>query len=179
MKILVLLSGGLDSSLVLATCVGQGHSCSAVGFDYGQPHLIELEQAAQIARHYSTPFRVVPLPTMPRVNDVVFAGRNLVLIAQALAIAAAEKFDAVAVGCNESDWMRFPDCRPGFWNAVRTAAEAYGVKVLTPLLHSWKAQIVHEAERIGVPIELTWSCYAPQDGLPCGQCLACETRNAA
>ena len=178
MKVLVLLSGGLDSTVVLATCM-QEHECSSVGFDYGQKHLIELDRAAQIAKWYKVPFRRIALGSMPLIDDVVFAGRNLVMAATAIAIAQAEGQDAVALGCNESDWARFPDCRPPFWSAVRTAAESYGISVITPLLHVWKGVVVEQARTLGVPIELTWSCYSPRGDEPCGECLACRTRNEA
>jgi 7-cyano-7-deazaguanine synthase len=179
MKILVALSGGLDSAVVLASLVGDRHDCHAVGYDYGQPHAIELEYARKLAAHYSVPFEVEHLHHMPRVDDVVFAGRNLVLASAAVAKAHADGFDGVAFGCNASDWERFPDCRPAFWKAVQSAAETYDIKVWTPLLHSWKAEIAREAKRLGVPLDLTWSCYAPINGAPCGECLACTVRQKA
>ncbi len=174
---LVLLSGGLDSAVVLAAAIADKHIVEGVGFDYGQPHAIELDYAAKIAAHYSVPFRRVTLHHMPRVNDVVFAGRNMVLASQAVAIAAAEGFGAIALGCNFSDWERFPDCRPAFWRSIREAArDAYGVSVLLPLLGMTKTQVVRKARKLAVPVAETWSCYAPKDGAPCGECLACETR---
>lgn len=176
MKTLILLSGGLDSAVVLAL---QSGPCEAIGFDYGQPNRIELDRAAQIATHYGVPFSVLSLPQMPLVNDVVFAGRNLVMAAVAVAHAQAKGFGAVAVGCNASDWERFPDCRPPFWKAVNAAAKAYGVRVASPLLHHWKGAIIELARSLGVPIELTWSCYQPKDSGPCGECLACRTRSEA
>jgi 7-cyano-7-deazaguanine synthase len=179
---LVCLSGGLDSAVVLASLLRvEGEVGSAVGFDYGQPHVIELDYAERLAAHYGVPFRRVRLPPMPLVNDVVFAARNMVLASHAVAIAAAEGFGAVAFGCNFSDWERFPDCRPAFWKRLGEAArEAYGVGLMTPLLHMTKAQVVHCAREIGVPIDQTWSCYAPTaEGAPCERCLACETRRSA
>lgn len=178
MRMLVLLSGGLDSAVVLAAAV-QEHECEAVGFDYGQRHSIELEYAERLAEHYSVPFRRLPLRHMPLVNDVVFAGRNLVLAATAIAIAQAEKFDAIAVGCNQSDWERFPDCRPEFWRRVQDVARFYDVEVITPLLYYWKAEVVKKARELAIPIDLTWSCYSPEDGKPCGKCLACKVRKDA
>ena len=177
MKILVLLSGGLDSAVVLASLLRDEHECSAVGFDYGQKHLIELEYAEQIAAYYRVPFRRICLPKMPLVNDVVFAGRNLVLAAHAIAIAQAEDFEAIAVGCNESDWERFPDCRPEFWRKIQDAAHFYDIEVLMPMLYCWKADVVKLAKELNVPA--TWSCYSPQDNEPCGECLACKTRKDA
>ncbi len=178
MKILVLLSGGLDSAVVLASLVGE-HACFAVGYDYGQPHKIELDRAAKVAAHYLVPFAVEKLPPIPLVNDVVFAARNLILVSHAIARAQTYNLEAVAVGCNESDWARFPDCRPAFWNHLRYAAEVYNIKVLTPLLHEWKGGVVEHARRLSVPVDLTWSCYSPRDGKPCRECLACTTRQEA
>ena len=179
MKTLVLLSGGIDSAVVLAVCVADGDECLAVGFDYGQPHVIELDHARDVADDFGVPYEQVRLPAMPKVDDVVFAGRNLVLISLAIAMAQARGFDRVAVGCNASDWIRFPDCRPEFWRNVERCAQAYGVIVLTPLIHMSKLDVVKHAAKLNVPIGLTWSCYAPQDGEPCGKCLACEIRNGA
>jgi 7-cyano-7-deazaguanine synthase len=179
MKTLVLLSGGIDSAVVLAGCVASGDECLALGFDYEQPHDIELDHAANIASFYNVVFQRSILPRMPLANDVVFAGRNLVLVSHAIAIAQARKFDRVAVGCNASDWPRFPDCRPQFWRDVNRCAEAYGITVLAPLVYLSKRDVVEQARKLNVPIRLTWSCYSPQDGKPCGECLACETRNGA
>jgi 7-cyano-7-deazaguanine synthase len=177
---IVLLSGGLDSAVVLAACVGQGDEVAAIGFDYGQPHRIELEHAATIAEHYEVPFELIFIAEMPKIDDVVFAGRNLVLAAHAIALAHARGVDRIAIGCNASDWERFADCRPEFWHALhRCARGAYGIDVLTPLLYADKRDVVAQAHRLNVPIGLTWSCYAPQEGKPCGKCLACETRKDA
>jgi len=179
MNVLVALSGGLDSAVVLASLIKE-HECSAIGFDYGQDHLIELDYAEKIAAHFAVPFhRQWIIPELPLVDDVVFAGRNLVLVAHALSHAQAAKFEAVAFGSNQSDWERFPDCRPAFWKAIQAAAEAYNVLVLTPLLYSWKAEIGRTARALGVPIEQTWSCYSPRLGESCGECLACKMRMEA
>jgi 7-cyano-7-deazaguanine synthase len=180
-RTLVLLSGGLDSTVVLAACVAQGDECLAVGFDYNQDHHIELDHAEDIAAHFAVPFERVGLPAMfnAKVDDVVFAGRNLILAALAIGMAQADTFDRIAVGCNASDWARFPDCRPEFWRNLDYCASAYGVKVVTPLIYMSKRDVVETARKLKVPIELTWSCYSPQDGHPCGECLACTTRQEA
>lgn len=179
MRSLVLLSGGLDSAVVLARLVGADRECEAVGFDYGQRHIIELDHAEQIARYFCIPFEIVRLPLMPLINEVVFAGRNLVLAAHGVALAQARGFDEVAVGCNASDWFHFPDCRPPFWHSIEGAAAGYGVKVITPLIHHPKSAVIQAARDLKVPIELTWSCYNPCGEKPCGECLACKTRMEA
>jgi 7-cyano-7-deazaguanine synthase len=178
MKVLVCLSGGIDSATVLAMMKEQRHQCEVLLFDYAQHHIIELEYARELAD--GLVIHKVELAPMPLVDDVVFAGRNLVLASHAISIAASHKMDAVAFGCNQSDWARFPDCRPLFWRAVGYAAsEAYGIRVLLPLLRMIKAEVVAEARRLAVPLDRTWSCYHPRGGKPCGECLACRVRRDA
>lgn len=187
-RIIVLLSGGLDSSVVLAAALRDGQECSALAFDYGQRHIVELESAETIAEHFGVPFEVKTILGMgiAKIDDVVFAGRNLLLAAWAVSIAQARGLDAIALGCNGSDWVRFPDCRPSFWGPLRDAAQAaYGITVMTPLLHASKIDVVRAARDLGVPIERTWSCYEPimdpehGDHQQCGRCLACKVRNEA
>lgn len=178
-KTIVLLSGGLDSSTLLALFVNASECHLALGFDYGQPHHIELKRAALIAKHFNIPFEIVRLPHLPKVNDVVFAGRNMVFISHAIAFAQARGFHRVAAGPNAGDWQQFPDCRPDFWRQIAICAEAYGVQVVTPFIHARKSDIVKQARLLKVPIELTWSCYDPQGEEPCGKCLACKVRKEA
>lgn len=172
MKKLLLLSGGLDSAL----CLARYGADLAVGFAYGQPHLIELGAASRVARHYGVPFETHTLPSMPRVDDVVFAGRNAVMLAVGAAIAQERGMSVVVIGCNFSDAQRFPDCRPEFIRAMNLAFQsAYGVGVSAPLLTTTKAQIVAEAKQRNLPE--TWTCYSPaSSNLPCYRCHSCEGR---
>lgn len=167
---LLLLSGGMDSAL----CLARYGASYCVGFDYGQPHAVELEYAALIAEHYGVPFRRVVIPSMPKVDDVVFAGRNAVLLAMAAALAQEKGLGAIVIGSNFSDAERFPDCRPAFITAMSQALRAaYSVSVFAPLLHLTKGQIVAEARERGVPA--TWTCYAPtEEGRQCGACYSCR-----
>lgn len=167
---LLLLSGGMDSTLCLH--LHRAKIVMAVGFDYGQPHVIELDYAARTASKYGVPFQRVDLPTMPKVNDVVFAGRNAVFIAAAVATAQANGLGGVMIGCNYSDNARFPDCRPHFIDALSSAyKEAYGVSVCAPLLTTSKVEVVRKARELALPP--TWTCYAPIEQHPCGACYAC------
>jgi 7-cyano-7-deazaguanine synthase len=177
-KVMVLLSGGLDSATVLALM--RGHERMAIGFDYGQRHRIELDRAAEIAASEIVPFEVVQVPVMPKIDDVVFAGRNAVLISIAASVAVTRGCEAVAIGCNFTDWERFPDCRPAFVKAMGSALEeGYGIKLIAPVLHMSKFQVVEAAKSLNVKIDRTWSCYTPRDGAQCGYCAACKVRDTA
>jgi len=167
---LILLSGGLDSAL----CLARYGADLAIGFDYGQRHLIELSYAEKLAEAAKVPFERRPLQSLPRIDAVVFAGRNAVMLAAGAAIAQARGLDAVVIGCNFTDAQRFPDCRPAFIKAMSDALHgAYGVRVAAPLLTMTKAQIVAEARERG--IAKTWTCYAPTPtGKHCGECYSCK-----
>lgn len=178
----ILLSGGIDSATALA--MAGADATIAIGFDYGQEHRIELGRAQQIADHYGVPFQSVKLPIYaPNKTDaVVFDCRNAAFIGVGALIASSHGCDAIHIGANASDWARFPDCRPGFYDALRAAyaVAEYGVRISTPLLHMTKTDVVSKARSLGVPLELTWSCYAPTpDEQQCGECLACQTKAAA
>lgn len=167
---LVLLSGGMDSAL----CLSRFGAALAVGFDYGQNHLVELDYAEKVAAHYKTPFVRVSLPEMPKVNDVVFSGRNAVLLAHGVSMAQQRGFTSVMIGCNFSDSLRFADCRPTFIRSIDSAmTAAYGVRVFAPLLSLTKAQIVKACEEEKVP--QTWTCYTPtSENKQCGVCHSCK-----
>jgi 7-cyano-7-deazaguanine synthase len=178
LKAMILLSGGIDSAVCLA--MHRDDRRVAIGFDYGQPHAIELEWAKLIAERESVPFEVVTLPGMGKVGPLVFAGRNAVLISVAASRAAAMGFDAVVIGSNFSDHQDFPDCRREFLQPLGEAIKfAYGISVLAPLLWKTKAQVVEDAKDLGIPLELTWTCYEPRKGQPCRKCHSCKVREAA
>lgn len=171
---LVLLSGGLDSTLCLDLAVEDGGKVFAVGFDYGQDHGIELEYAERTAARLGVPFKVIWLPKLPRPDGLVFSGRNLLICAYAITEAVALGCDSIVVGANKSDHKDFPDCRPEFFFGLSEAAKAYGVSVLTPLLGMSKSDVVRVAESRGLGLVHTWTCYSPKDGGPCGECYSCK-----
>lgn len=171
MSSLLLLSGGMDSSLLAHT---RKDVSLCVGFDYGQPHKVELGYAKATADSLGLKFMRVRIQALPKVNDVVFAGRNAILLSSAAAIAQSRGLSKVLIGCNKSDEERFPDCRPPFLDGMNMVLASYGVSVEAPLLHMTKAEVKQHYSKI--PSASSWSCYSPVDGKPCGMCLACLTR---
>lgn len=171
MSKLLLLSGGLDSTLIAYT---DPDIRLCIGVDYGQPHAIELEKADATAERLDLPFYVIHLPTIPKVNDVVFAGRNAVLLSVAASVAQVEGLTSVVIGCNRSDAERFPDCRPEFIDAMNSAFKSYGITVETPLISMSKSEVVIAAREAGVEENMTLTCYAPVNGKPCGVCYSCK-----
>ena len=106
--------------------------------------------------------------------------------ALALSLAEATGAERLVLGVNAVDYSGYPDCRPDYLEAfqqladlaTRAGREGHGVRLWAPLVEWDKPRIVREALRLGVPLELTWSCYAGGDQ-PCGVCDSCRIRDAA
>lgn len=167
----------------------RGRLASVVLFAYGQPHgFPELGAAAKWAEKHNVKEHYVRVSLRAEAMDIgvgvpgarVVPGRNLVLIAHAINIAAATGASSVWIGCNADDAADYPDCRPPFILAASRLGEEFGVVVEAPLLHMTKADVVREAQRLGVDVGATWSCYQPTAMCkPCGTCNACKLRIAA
>lgn len=201
---LVVLSGGLDSTVCMALAVeATGVAPLALTFDYGQRHRVELDRAAGVAGHYRSEHLVVRLDTAawggsaltdPTI-DVPIGGsssgipvtyvpaRNSIFLAVALGVAEARDLDAVWIGVNAIDYSGYPDCRPEFIEAFRGVArtgqkrgvEGNPVELRTPLIDCTKEEIVRLGIGHDAPLALTWSCYLGGDQ-PCRTCDACRLR---
>jgi 7-cyano-7-deazaguanine synthase len=204
----VLLSGGLDSSTVLAIARERGYDVTTLTFDYGQKHKRELNSARRIAKHFKVKEHiVVPLDLgrllrsslttrsmdipQRRTRKEVSSGipstyvpsRNIIFLSIAASIAESGGAEAVFIAANSVDFSGYPDCTPEFIQAFQRALEVgtkagkegRGVKVEAPILMMPKSDIVKEAVRLKVPLELTWSCYRG-GAKACGRCDSCLLR---
>jgi len=169
-KSLLLLSGGLDSAVCLAS-IGGIELC--LGVDYGQNHLIELTKAKELAEASHIEYIEMKIERLKKADDLVFAGRNLLLIALAASVAQSRGIHQIIIGCNKSDYEMFPDCRGYFLTAASIAVSAYNCILSAPLINRTKAEVVSMAKEAGIPIGSTWTCYSPIKDNPCGMCYAC------
>ena len=106
--------------------------------------------------------------------------RNGVFLSIAAALAEKERCDAIFIGVVQEDSSGYPDCGASFIGAFERALDLgtsrdFHPRIKTPLVHLSKAQIVSLALEIGVPLELTWSCYEREDAA-CGLCDSCLLR---
>jgi 7-cyano-7-deazaguanine synthase len=204
-RAVVLLSGGLDSATVLAMAREAGHECYALSVHYGQRHSIELEAAAKIARVFGAQdHRImgvdlagiggsaltdasIGVPREPTAGIPVtyVPARNTLMLSLALGWAEVLEAQHVFIGVNALDYSGYPDCRPEFVAAfqhladvgTKAGVEGRGVRLVAPLLHWSKAQIIQEGMRLGVDYSLTVSCYqADPQGRACGVCDSCRLR---
>jgi len=196
MKQVVLLSGGVDSSVLLYRAARQGDEVVALTIDYGQIQRSEARASMQIARSCGVPHLVlsvrdaglflksaltgyIEVPFGPQTVGTIHATyvpyRNAFLIILASMVAHSEEYDTVAIAIHARD-RNYPDCTEKFVQAMQALLDCYnGTHLDAPFLHFAKHEIVRLGESYGVPWELTWSCYRSTD-VHCFDCPSCFER---
>ncbi|MEQ8785387.1 MAG: 7-cyano-7-deazaguanine synthase QueC [Pirellulaceae bacterium] len=200
----VVLSGGMDSAVLLYHLNSLSHDLKAISVNYGQRHARELEAAAELCRRLDVEHRVVDLRSLAAIlgknslSDVsvdvpeghyqeesmkltVVPNRNMLLLSVAIAWAVSLKYDHVAYGAHSGDHAIYPDCRPEFVDAMDRAAglcDWHPLSILRPFVHLDKGDIARRGDELGVPFDITWTCYKGGQR-HCGKCGACQERREA
>jgi 7-cyano-7-deazaguanine synthase len=171
---LVLLSGGIDSSAVLALTLEVGTSASALFVDYGQAAASsEAKASAAIAGHFGVEYQSLTC-TGQTFGAGEIRGRNAFLVHTALMVLRQTKA-VVVLGIHAGTTYR--DCSPSFLELMQRSYDFHTggqVSLAAPLVDQVKGDVVRLASEMGVPVELTYSCEAANE--PCGKCLSCRDR---
>ena len=205
-KAVILLSGGLDSTTVLAIAKEQNYDCYALSFDYGQKQRSELESSIAIAKKSNViEHRIMKISlndiggsaltdkdiSVPKFSDsddipiTYVPARNTIFLSFALAWAEVVDCQTIFIGVNALDYSGYPDCRPEFIEAFETMAnlatkqsvEGGKIQIKTPLINMTKDEIIKKGLSLGVDYSETTSCYdANSLGEACGECDACVLR---
>ncbi len=205
-KALVLLSGGLDSSVVLSVCQDKGYDIYAISFDYGQRHKVELEYAKFQATFFNCisheVFKMefyggsaltddIKVPknrdshSMSKDIPVTYVpSRNIVFLSFASGYAECHDIDNIFIGVNAIDYSGYPDCRKNFIDnfeklinkSTKKGLEGSKFKINTPLINLSKKDIIKLGHKNGVDFSMTSSCYSPQLKKNCGVCDSCLLR---
>lgn len=202
-KALVSLSGGMDSTTVLAEAIFRyGHdNVEAVGFFYQSKHN-EFENAAaqQIADYYKVPYQLIDLSGVMRgfksnlmmdggdipeghyeeesMSKTVVPGRNIIFASVLTGLAWSKEIDEVWMGMHSGDHAIYEDCRPTFFysmNAAVVSGSGERVRLVAPFLYGNKTSIIKRGFNLGVPYLLTRTCYKSQP-VACGKCGSCQER---
>lgn len=188
-KAVVLVSGGLDSTTVLAIAQAQGYQCYTLSFDYGQRHRVELEAAKAIsvemdAKEHKTVLldlgtiggsaltdQKIDVPefdaSQTGIPITYVPARNTVFLSIALGWAEVLNAQTLFIGVNAVDYSGYPDCRPEFIKAfelmanlaTKAGVEGETLTIQTPLINLSKAEIIQKGLELGVNYAKTISCY--------------------
>jgi 7-cyano-7-deazaguanine synthase len=201
-RAVVILSGGMDSSTAAYIAKKENYEIVAVHFNYAQrTQTKELQAFRAIAKSLDAKTYEIDLPFFKTIGasalvdesievptDGIKPGvpityvpfRNGIFLSIAAAIAEKEGAQAIYIGVVEEDSSGYPDCRESFIEAMERAInlgtkDETKIEIKTPLIHLKKEDIVTKALELGVPLELTWSCYKEEEEA-CGVCDSCRLR---
>lgn len=203
-KIVVIHSGGLDSTVLLYYLLDLDYEVKSLSIDYGQRHRRELDAAQAICLEKEVEHTVADLSglqpllagsalTSPdvevpegeyageNVKVTVVPNRNMIMLAVAAGYAISSGFGAIAYAAHAGADVSYPDCRPEF---AMTMKQALGVchfepiQLLVPFINRQKFEIIKFGAAKGVPFGQTWSCYKGGEK-QCGRCSTCKERRGA
>jgi 7-cyano-7-deazaguanine synthase len=199
----VLVSGGMDSC-VTAALAAQKYNLALLHLNYGQrTEQRELRSFHDIAAFYqvqkqlvvdvshfaliggsSLTDRQIPVQQADLHNTEIPGSyvpfRNANLLAVAVSWAEVIGATRIFIGAVEEDSSGYPDCREQFFKAFNRVISLgtktrSGIRIVAPLLHNSKKQIVETAAKLKAPLQFTWSCYQNEDQA-CGVCDSCALR---
>ncbi len=199
----VLASGGMDSCVCIGIAA-QDYNIALLHLNYGQrTERRELKSFHEIADHYGAFKRLVismehlslirgssltdpsvPVSKADLANKSIPSSyvpfRNANLLSVAVSWAEVLGATAIFVGAVEEDSSGYPDCRREFYNAFEEVIKEgtkpeTNIRIITPIIHQSKRDIVLRGMALGAPLHLTWSCYQNEE-VACGVCDSCALR---
>ena len=202
-KAVCIMSGGMDSTLSAYMMRDAGYEIIAVHFNYEQntqqkelecfeniakaldvkeKYVLNLDFFKQLGASALTDSSIdVPTGGVEEGVPVTYVPfRNGIFLSMAAAIAEKEGASVLSIGVVEEDSSGYPDCREEYIQAMQRAInlgtkDETNIEIKMPLVHLKKSEIVQEALKRSVPLELTWSCYKNEDKA-CGICDSCRLR---
>jgi 7-cyano-7-deazaguanine synthase len=203
-RAVILVSGGMDSATAVYEAMDRGYESYLLHTSYGQETADRERECAEALAaevdaadflHVETGHLAAIGASSLTDDEMAVAEadmdsdeiptsyvpfRNANLLAMATSYAEANDCGAVFIGAHSEDFSGYPDCRPAFFDAFQRVVEV-GTKPETdisleaPFVEWSKTDIAERGLDLGVPYELTWSCY--RDEAPaCGTCDACAFR---
>lgn len=203
-KAVILVSGGMDSATAVFEAMDRGYETYLLHTSYGQETadrefecaraLADEVEAAHFLHVTTEHLSTIGASSLTDENlDVGDADleseeiptsyvpfRNANLLSMGVSFAEANECDAVFIGAHSEDFSGYPDCRPVFFDAFQQVIEAgtkpeTDIELVAPFVEWSKTDIADRGFQLGVPYELTWSCYRDEQPA-CGTCDACAFR---
>jgi 7-cyano-7-deazaguanine synthase len=197
-RAIVLLSGGLDSAVALYWARSKGFLVETLTMNYFLRGRRETETARELARFNHVKHREINLdflkeiedleigsnPSLSRAESSYIPSRNIIFYGIASSFAEVSNSRFIVGGHNKDDIKNFPDSSLKFFRLFNSATKtgllsgARTGRVIVPLAELSKAEVIKLGSKLGVPFELTWSCYK-SSRKPCGKCHSCTLRRTA
>lgn len=204
MKVVVLVSGGMDSVTALYRAAQDHEILAGLSFDYGSKHNHrEIPFARKHCDLLGVPHQVVSLPFMNELfeSDLLRSGgdipeghyeaenmkqtvvpfRNGILLSIAAGFAESAGAQGLVIAAHSGDHAIYPDCREDFMKPMSEAISAgtyADLEVLRPFIDLRKEDIAAVGAEMDVDFSLTWSCYKGKE-IHCGKCGTCVERKEA
>lgn len=204
MKVIVLVSGGMDSVAALYDAAEDHEVVGTVSFDYGSKHNHkEIPFARYHAEKLGVPHQVIPLGFVNEMfsSDLLKSGgdipeghyeesnmkatvvpfRNGIMLSIAAGFAESQEAEGLVIAAHSGDHAVYPDCREEFMqsmgDAIRLGTYA-DIQLIRPFIDVRKEDIAARGHELGVDFSQTWSCYKGGD-IHCGRCGTCVERREA
>lgn len=197
-KVVLILSGGVDSTTLLYLLVKKGFEVKTISFDYGQKHKKELKMARKTCSKLNIENKIINLRNLAPIlksaltdkkekipeghyedkvmKQTVVPNRNMIMLSIAMAYAISLKYNYIAYAAHSGDHTIYPDCRPVFVDRISKLAEVIDykpIRILTPFVNKTKTDIIKIGKKLGIDYSITWSCYCggKKPCLKCGTCI--------
>jgi len=202
-RVIVLLSGGMDSCVCAALAVRDFDEVAALHVSYGQrteqrerqsflaicdrlnikQRLVVRNEALRAVGGSALTDKNIAVPTTPvrtgQIPVTYVPFRNAHFLSVAVSWAEVLGASAIYIGAVEPDSSGYPDCRPAYYEAfnrvIQAGTKEGNIEILTPLIAMHKAEIIRLGLELNAPFDLTWSCYSGEDRA-CGMCDSCVLR---
>lgn len=200
MKIILIFSGGMDSTTLLYKLLAEKNEVKTISFNYGQRHKLELEKAAETCKKLKIEHKIIDISFIKdlvsnsaltgeievpeghyaaeNMKLTVVPNRNMIMASIAIGYAVNEEFDAIALGVHAGDHQIYPDCREEFivkLKDIALIANFRSIQVLAPFLKIDKGDIAKIGKELQVDYSSTLTCYKGTE-IPCGKCGSCTER---
>lgn len=174
-KVIVLFSGGIDSTACIHYYKGLGFYVEGLFINYGQKSFkYEKRAVSKLSKHFGISTKIISVTTKPIVNNGIIQGRNNFLLSIAL---MNFPFSTGLISLGIHSGTKYPDCSKEFVYMTQEIFNLYSsgnISVDAPFIDMSKGEIFEFCKKHNLPLNLTYSCENGSNLQPCGKCSTCK-----
>lgn len=202
-KCVIIVSGGIDSGVLMSWLYHKGYNIYALTFNYGQSHSVELKYSRMLCKIYAKKHIIMNISNIKpllqsdltkkggkkpkgkynkeNIKNLVVPNRNGIMLNIAVGWAESIGAKEVYYSPHANDTITYPDCRPEYVRAIDKAvylATDKKVRIKAPFMYKDKSYIVKLGSKLYFPFKKSYSCYCGGN-IHCGSCPTCIDRKIA